>query len=207
MQDALWDELFLFRSQWGRWTFVLRCVSPLLGLLGPVSTYDCRDAHCVVLVESMHKTPVHVAIEDQQGIVISWKYLAGCTNGWKMSSRRNGSLVSLCMLFSCMRVLSALTADVSTCQTHCDTHATVYYRLTCIAKTSIKAQHMATSTDSCSSSTEAQPLRCDVQPTLVRSVEPRFTTKPRLTRSWMKLHLQVKLKIYNSLLLLINRPF
>lgn len=73
MQDALWDELFLFRSQWRKWEFVVHRVRTLLGLLGPVSTYDCCDARRVVLVESMGKTVVCATVKAQRGVVMIWE--------------------------------------------------------------------------------------------------------------------------------------
>jgi hypothetical protein len=73
MQDALWDELFLFRSQWRKWEFVVHRVRTLLGLLGPVSTYDCCDARCVVLVESMGETVVCATVKAQRGVVMTWE--------------------------------------------------------------------------------------------------------------------------------------
>jgi hypothetical protein len=69
MQDAVWDELLFFQSQWRSWTFVVYCVPPLVGLLGPVSPYDCCDARRVVLVESMGKTVVHVTVEQMEDVI------------------------------------------------------------------------------------------------------------------------------------------
>jgi hypothetical protein len=80
MQDAVWDELLFFRSQWRSWTFVVYCVPPLVGLLGPVSPYDCCDARRVVLVESMGKIVVHATVKVQRSEAVLWKYLAGCMN-------------------------------------------------------------------------------------------------------------------------------
>jgi hypothetical protein len=73
MQDAVWDELLFFQSQRRRWKFVVHCVPPLLGLLGPVNSYDCCDARRVVLVESMGKTIVHITVENQRRVVVLWK--------------------------------------------------------------------------------------------------------------------------------------
>ena len=70
MQDGIWDELLLFRSQWRKWEFVVYCVPPLLDLLGPVSTYDCCDARRMVLVQPMGKTVVHATVKEQRGVVV-----------------------------------------------------------------------------------------------------------------------------------------
>jgi hypothetical protein len=70
MQDGIWDELLLFRSQWRKWEFVVHCVPSLLDLLGPVSTYNCCNARRVVLVELIGRTIVYSTFKEHRGVII-----------------------------------------------------------------------------------------------------------------------------------------